>query len=217
MATTDNRSLLELAKQYAGSGIGLKIRIQGVEPGFLMHNPESMRKQEEAAADWATSGKRTKFIPDPKAEAEWGAYRLENGDLYLPARMIHRCLVEAGKAFKVPKQRDSFMRYVAAGVIIPQAFGLGFPLLDPKTDEVLTSYEVDVQRVVIARASVRRARPLLEKWAANLQLDLDPETVPPEMFAQVIGYAGQRQGVGDGRPEKGGIYGRFTVVALEVA
>lgn len=215
MTSVDNRSLLDLAQQYSAPGIALAIRLEGLPPGLLQHNPDAQREQEKAAAEHKGRGK---FIPTPEQEAEWGAYRNTAGDLCLPTRMLHRCFVEAAKAFKVPKQRVSFTYAVAAALRFRNADTVynDFALLDPATNKPLSEYETNQMRVVVGRASVYRARPLLETWAMDVIADLDPEAVSPEVFAQIVGYAGQRQGLGDNRPEKGGTYGQFTVTRFEV-
>jgi hypothetical protein len=216
MVALASRSLTEIAAEYAAPGLLLRARIEGLPPGLLMHNPDAMRTQEEAARAHKAAGRKTKFIPTAEEEAEWGAYRLSSGSLYLPTRMLKRCCVEAGKAFKKDKSRASMFMDIAAGMTFPPSVGLGSPLLDPETGELLTKYVVNTQRAVVARQGIQRSRPLLEQWALETELSLDPDPVPPDVFAQIFGYAGARQGLGDLRPEKGGEYGRFRVVMLEV-
>jgi len=175
-----------------------------------------MTKAVEAAEAEREKGKRSKFIPSSEQEAEWGLYRLPDGTLYLPARSITRAFIEAGKAFKAPKSRASLKTAVAAGVTVPQTVGVGFPLLDNKGNPI-TEYEIDKQRVVIQRAAIIRSRPLVPEWNAECEFLLDPEAVPPTVFAEIVGYTGARIGIGENRPEKGGQNGRFTVTMLEVA
>jgi hypothetical protein len=217
MTTTDSRSLLEIAQQYAGPGLAVRARLESQPPGFLMHSAEAMQRSAEATAKHRGSGKRSKFIPEAAVEAEFGAYKLTDGSLYLPTKNLLRSLIEASKAFKKEKSRASLQKEAAAGISVPAAAGIGFPLLHPKTGEILRTYTVDIQRAVVQRSAIMRSRPLIEEWAVEVEFSLDPDAIPPEIFAQIIGYAGSRIGVGDQRPEKAGAYGRFTVTELEVA
>ena len=65
--------------------------------------------------------------------------------------------------------------------------------------------------------ALAKERPLLKEWVAEGMFEVDTDAIPLETFAQVIGYAGARQGLLDYRPEKGGEYGLFTVMELEIA
>lgn len=211
----DSRSLLEIAQSYSAPGLPVRATIVGVLPGFLMHSADQMQLNTAAAEAHRANGKRSKFIPSPQQEAEWGAYRNEDGNIYLPTRCLLRCLIEAAKAFKMPKSRVSMKYAVAAGVTVPRERGLGFPLLDIDTGEPISEYQIDTQRAVVQRAAIMRSRSLVPSWSCDIDLLIDTEAVLDTMFAELLGYAGSRIGVGDNRPEKGGQYGRFTVASLE--
>jgi hypothetical protein len=215
----DTRSLLEIAQTYTQPGILIQATIEGLAPGLLMHSGDAQRKQQQAAEEAKRKGLRGKFIPTTEQEAEWGAYRVGDdpeGALYLPGKNLRRSIVEASKAFKMPKSRSSMMRAVAAGVTTPQECSPGFTLHEPGTTKPITEYVIDVQRAVVAKASIQRARPLVLPWACDAAFLLDTEAVLPEVFSEILGYAGARMGVCDQRPEKGGEYGRFTVTDLAV-
>lgn len=210
------KSLLDIAQVYAQPGIAVRFKIVGRPPGLLMHNPDAKRLNQEASEKHSADGRKGKFIPSHVDEAEWGAYRFDNGDLRLPAHALRRCIVEAGKKFTVPKKRYSFSTFLASGLVTPPEYLKGFPLLDSKGNPI-KDYVVDVQRAVVNRAGIDRARPLVPEWIAEGSFEVDTDAVPLEIFAQVFGYAGARQGLLDFRPEKGGEYGLFHVTGLEVA
>jgi len=220
---TDNRTLLEIARAYTQPGILVQAKIEGLLPGLLMHNGEAQVLQEQAAEEARKAGRRGKFIPTPEQEAEWGSYRYKEGKykgaLYLPSTNVRRSLVEASKAFKMPKSRASMFKSVAAGVTTPSECSPGFALYDPsdfKKKTPYTEYTLDRQRAVVSKASISRARPLLFPWGCEASFLLDVEAVAPEVFAEILGYAGSRIGVCDMRPELGGEYGRYAVTNLEV-
>jgi hypothetical protein len=212
---TDARSLLEIAQSYSAPGLAVHASFEGALPGMLMHSAASMELAVAAAEKHRAAGKRTKFIPPAVEEAEWGLYRLDDGVLYLPAQNILRCLVEAAKAFKMPKSRSSMKNAVAAGVTVPFEVGFGFPLIGAD-NKPISDWKIDTRRVVIQRAAIMRSRPLIEQWTVSCSFQLDVDAVPPHIFAEIVGYAGARVGVCDFRPEKGGQFGRFTVTELGV-
>jgi hypothetical protein len=211
--TTTARTLLEIAQAYSAPGLHVRARLESISPGYLMHNPDAMNLQAQAAKEWSR-GHRSKFIPEPEQEAEWGSYRFEDGTLCIPTRHFLRSFIEAGKAFKIPKSRANFSKAAAAGIRAPEGV-TGFALLD-SNNKPLRDYTVHIGRVVIARASVMRARPWLEPWACETEFLLDTDAMSPDVFADIIGYAGARVGIGDWRPEKSGQFGCWTVTSLEV-
>jgi hypothetical protein len=209
------RSLLDVAQLYTRPGMRVTARVGGLPPGLLMHSSEAMVRSAEAEGEFRTSGngKRAKFIPTHEQEAEWGAYRDQDGHLELYEAAVHRMLIEAGKQFKKPKSRSSVTREVASGIRPEPANGTGFPLLTPD-DRPIDTYEVHVARAVVNRAAIRRARPLIPEWEALLVFDIDEEAIPVEMFASVLGYGLARVGLGDWRPEKSGRFGRARVLEM---
>jgi hypothetical protein len=124
--------------------------------------------------------------------------------------------VEAAKAFKIPKQRNSFSKAAAAAIRVPPAMGEGFALLSPETNQPVFDYEVDTRRAVIGRAAINRSRPKVVDWAVEAEFALDTDALPLSVFAEVVGYAGSRVGILDYRPEKTGQFGCFTVAKLDV-
>lgn len=215
-ATTDRRTLLEIAQSYSKPGLSVTVSIRGLPPGYIQRNPESMLLQAAATEAHRTGGKRTKFIPEHDQESEWSTYRLPDGSLCLPTHAFHRSLVEAAKEFTVPKRRMSFRERVAAGVRVPGGVEFGWPLVHPETGKVLSEFEAFVARVVVSKQAVFRARPRIQEWMSTITLDVDPEAVSTEVLAEVVGLAGSRKGIGDWRPEKGGVHGRFEVVSFDV-
>jgi hypothetical protein len=208
-------SYLETAQAYATSGLAFEARLEGVRPGLLMHSADYMQWHARQVEEHAAGGRRGKFIPTPDAEAEAAAYRREDGTLYLPTKNLLRSIVEAGKAFTVPGRRTTFFKAAAAGVTVPVTVADGFTLLDPKTDEPLTEYVLDTQRVTIRGNGIMRSRGRVDDWAVECSFILDPDAVPPNVFAQLVGYAGGRVGLCDNRPERGGQNGRFVPTKLE--
>ncbi len=175
-----------------------KFKIIGLSP-LLCHNPASM------VIDTAVKVKAKK-IYDSKEEAEAGTYKDTAGRYVFPTMAFRSSLLEGLKGKKINKM--SAPNFVSACVSIndQQEF---VTLCDPATFEPLTSYTVDVRRVVIQRAGVMRSRPRFEKWACILSLQLDVDSLTPKLIEESLNNAGAMIGVGDFRPSKKGMFGKF--------
>jgi hypothetical protein len=56
-----------------------------------------------------------------------------------------------------------------------------------------------------------RYRPMYRKWKAELPLEVIGDRLAPEQLVHLAQYAGLQIGVGEWRPEKSGLFGRFEI------
>ena len=207
--TKTKREPIIIPGNFAPSWATLHAELIGLTP-LLMHSPQAMKATAKGPA------KSKKEIPTPEIEAERAAYRDADGQLVMPAKNVYRSLAEAGTQLKNPDNKRATLKKVFGAALMPPMVE-AFPLIDPDTGELLSEYEIDIQRVVVQRAAVMRARPRFDKWALRVEVVYDEEVIPePETVATGLSIAGQKIGLGDFRPEKGGFYGRFTVGSIEV-
>ena len=68
--------------------------------------------------------------------------------------------------------------------------------------------------VVINRARVLKTRALFPEWSLTFTLSCDPELVDATLVEKWVELGGRRMGLGDWRPERSGVHGRFTVEYL---
>lgn len=120
---------------------------------------------------------------------------------YLPAANVFRCLIEAGSMTRDGKK-------VERGVIfLSERSRLAYD--GPRDIDALwgdgTSRFVDRRIVVVNRARIPGTRPIFPEWAASFEVEIDPEVIDLERFADIAGKAGRLVGVGDYRR----FYGRF--------
>jgi hypothetical protein len=175
-------------------------QVTGLSP-LLQHNPASM-----GGGD-AEQQIGKKVIPTPEVEAEAGTYRLPSGQLYIPSISFRNALLGACTGKRIGKVAAAGI--VAGSVFVPYE---QTPLIEPGTGEPITTWEVDVRRAVVMRQGIRRARPRIEKWGCLLTLEVDIDYIANlDILTQLLTQAGALKGVGDYRPEKKGMYGRFTV------
>lgn len=212
--------IIEPDETLATKTAAFTAELRGVTP-LLMH-----RYNPQAQLDKSLKKTNTKNIPTPEEEAEKGAYKMDDGILYAPSRWLMRSMVESGKAFTNPANKRQSLKNTIASTILPPPV-LGFPLFHPETQEPLRDYEIDIQRVVVQRAAVPRARPRLDDWMVFVTLPFDLGSIQGgdteehleaggKLLLQVLTYAGQKQGFGDFRPEKGGSNGKFEVINFSV-
>lgn len=174
---------------------------------LLMNNPAKMTS--------APSGVGTQKIPTPEAEAESGAYRLPNGQLYAPRSWVRACLLGAAIGLRIGKKS-------APGVISSSVFSAGaleLPLRDPETKAPIMEYEIDRRRAVVKsgvqKNGVIRCRPLVRKWETIAAVEIDPILIAEENLEEIFRRAGQVCGWGDFRVSCKGELGRFAVKRLE--
>ena len=175
-----------------------RFRVVGVSP-LLMHNPASMANSGEA---------RRKTIPTPEEEAEAGCYRDSDGMLVFPSVAFRNAVLKAAGGLKIGRKT---LRSILSHIRMDAEY---VRLVDPETGEPLRDYDIDIRRAVVQRQGVHRARPRLDRWAAELGFVVETEIVPQnieEILAKVLNEAGYTVGVGDYRLEKNGWFGMFDV------
>lgn len=189
--------------------ITMVFRCESISP-LLSNNPAGMLKMQARKAK--TRG--TRYIPPAAEEAEDGTYRLPDGSLYHPTLAFRRCAIDGGKGRKPPGSRSGLNTILAASLFIA-GDRLETPLVDPDTGEPLRDYEIDTRRSVPpGQGAVIRARPRLDAWAATVTFELDDDRVDPDLAEWAFRSGGSNVGIGNYRPEKGGVYGRFRVIRL---
>ncbi len=75
------------------------------------------------------------------------------------------------------------------------------------------SWEVDSRAVVVPSTGGRIIchRPRLDQWKLKFVLILDTKMFSPKLVRTIVDDAGSTQGLGDFRPSRKGIFGRFVV------
>ena len=170
----------------------IQVEITGVTP-LLMNNPASML--EESSGSSSRTAKR-----DYKADADKLAYKLKDGTLFVPAEAIKGTIINASAYMKFGKYSAKPM--IAGGVIIsPRQISLN-----------TKKYDLDVRTVVIQRARVPKARPMLENWKINFEIEYDETLISSgDLLKPILEDAGKRVGLLDFRPQKFGNFGTFKV------
>ena len=186
----------------------IQFRVKGRPPGMLQHNPVGSMKEKTAGP---------KKIPSPEVEAERATYRDENGYLLFPMAAVKKSMLTGAVGHKFGRTAvTTMLRNNILDVYSPDGDLLWLHLTD-EDENPLTEYEINIQRAVVGKASVLRARPLIENWYTSLVIEYDDQAISsPEIIQNYLERAGMVVGWGDYRPQTGGIYGRFDVIKAQV-
>ena len=182
--------------------------ITGKEPGIMINNPAMMG----ATTGTVTQTRSNKKYND-KDEAEMRTYRNDKGNLVVPSVQVRASLLEASKAFKLGRTN---LKTVLNSIMIEPVDDLE---LKSPSNRPIKNYTIDKRRVVVSRAGIMRARPVVPQWKLSFKIEVDRElmenslqgTSTLELLTRVLSDAGKKQGCGDYRPQKGGSFGRFEV------
>lgn len=177
----------------------INVTIEGIS-GLLMN------KFNVAEAIEQKKGRRTTRSYDPVEDAEKSAYWSSKGkkELIIPSQVIYASLLNASSFHKIG--RRSAKAILAGSIRVdPSEISLG-------TDK----YEVDIRPVVIQRARVIKGRAILPEWKASFKIIYNKDLIADEQIIKtILEEAGQRIGIMDFRPQKGGQYGTFKVIKFK--
>jgi hypothetical protein len=172
-----------------------RVKIKGTTP--LLQNRFNGDAEETGAKKRSQTSKENKV--------EDSLYQLPDGTVYQPAECIRQAVIEAGKAFK--KGRSNLCGIFASFMMIsPDAIPHGNQ-----------EWETDRRPVVIpsTKGRVMRNRAKLDNWwlAFDVQI-LDDDEISEKTLHDALDHAGNYIGIGDYRPQKKGIHGRFYVESI---
>ena len=183
------------------------ITIQGKTP--LLQN-----RFTDAAQMAATSGTRSSIANDsatPREVAETKLYKDDNGIIGIPQPNLFRCIIDAGKFFKVGKTKVTTMKTS----LIPSCVDISpiFIPLEHQDDWTVDSRPV---RIPATGGRIVAHRPCFNDWALTFSAELDESTMSKQTFRDVIDAAGAKIGLGDFRPDCKGPFGKFYVTHWDV-
>ncbi len=190
------------------------IELKGKTPGILMNNPEKTLAEEPTGASQGP----VKHAP-PDEQAKIRRYLLPDGNFYLPADALRKCILDAAKGWTVKGEsgRRVALRGILGGSLLP--IDPGFPLLRPDGEPISgEEYDVFIKPVGIGmgarRSSILRGRPQIWPWRVIACFHFGEERVELEVLTKVVESAGVYPGILDYRPEKGGWFGTFDLVKI---
>lgn len=148
----------------------------------------------------AKSKKRTGAQTEADIEEKLYLY---DGKAHIPAVYFRNSIVEASKQFKITgKGKSTYSKLIGATVEVT-----------PEMIPIEGGYEPFRIAAVnpMTKGRMMVTRPRFNKWSAKFKIVLHDESVPVEVMNEVLTQAGNYVGVGDWRPEKKGMFGKFII------
>lgn len=148
------------------------------------------------------SKKRTGAIEESDVEDK--LYKDGTGKIQLPAVYLKNAITESAKQFKiVGKNKCTYSKIVGSSVEISPFY------IDLEADKY------DIFRISavnpMTKGRMMVSRPKFDRWTATFQIILNDEQVDASVMNEILEHAGKYVGVGDWRPEKKGMFGKFMI------
>ena len=148
------------------------------------------------------SKKRTGAMAESDIEDK--LYQDDNGKTQIPSVYLKNCITEASKQFKiVGKGKSTYSKLVASTVDI-EPF-----MIDLKAGKYEIFRISAVNPMTGGRMMVER--PRYTKWGASFEIIINDPAVPVSVVQEILEHAGKYVGIGDWRPQKKGMHGKFAI------
>ena len=142
-------------------------------------------------------------------EAQRALWLDESGAPAIPATAI-RATIEGGarKRRQGPQVKGGLMVLSAAFDYDTKRYGAGIEELGRSTQFTVP--------VVVQRSRILRMRAKFDTpWSCRFEVDVDDEMIDLNQMLEWLDIAGRQIGLGDWRPEKSGMFGRFNEPDIE--
>jgi len=179
----------------------LKVKIKGESP--MIFNQFSQKAKQQILDKQMKKAKQAKKARDPEAEYQASYYRNKKGEIALPAHNIKQSMVGAARFIDGAKMTQ------VRGALFVVGDDQGFIKVDYK-DERMREDMVRLQG--IGRPADLRFRGEVSGWSMTFWIKYNANLFSIDQVINLLKMAGFSQGLGEWRPEKGGMYGTFDVV-----
>ena len=139
----------------------------------------------------------------------------EKGIVFVPAMAFKQAMDAAAKRLAIPdpdNKRATLTKYFTSDVICEGNMSLGIK----KDDMPSVTISANSDGVRGSGKRVPRTFPQTPHWGGTVSFLIMDEKVNPEIFERVFRTAGRSVGVGQFRPEKGGLNGRWETASVKV-
>ena len=166
---------------------------------------------EQMAASNASRSSISSNSRAPQEVAESKLYKDEDGVIGIPQPNLFRCIIDAGKYFKVGRNNVTTQK----SSLIPACVAVSpiFIQLAHKHPWRVDSRPV---RIPATGGRIVAHRPCFEDWSLAFDVELDEEIMNESLFREIVDAAGGRVGLGDFRPDCKGPFGKFVVTRWDI-
>lgn len=193
-----------------------RITVSGVSP-IIHHNgaagldTRSPVSREIAAITSKRGGHRTEVDDNRlrELEAQRSLWLDESGAPTIPATAI-RGTIESGA-----RKRKQGTQVRGGLIVMSTAFDYDTEKYGTDVEALGRSTQYTVP-VVVQRNRILRTRAKFDTpWSCTFELDVDDEEIDQDHLLEWLDIAGRKIGIGDWRPEKSGMFGRFNEPDIE--
>jgi len=125
----------------------------------------------------------------------------------IPGVYFRSAIVEAAKQFKITgKGKSTYSKLAGSTIVIKEEY---CEIIPGSYDEYRIA---GVNPMTKGRMMV--SRPRFNKWGCSFTVQLTDDSLPVDILHQLIEQAGNYVGVGDWRPEKKGMFGKFMITSF---
>jgi hypothetical protein len=178
----------------------ITFRIKGLSP-LIMHKWSEKAKREMLDKQQKKTVK--KGLREPEQEFERSVYRFSDGRLGFPSDAFKKAMIRGAKhlGLVMTDSRSSF-------------FVMGEYCVEDQRDLVPITGELSMREDMVrlnGATSDLRYRGQVSDWEAELDIIYNPISMSPNYLTDMLKIAGFGVGIGEWRPDKDGIFGRFEV------
>ncbi len=177
------------------------VKIKGLSP-LIMHRWSEKAKQ--AMLDKQMRKTVKKEAKDPKEQFEASVYHTDGGELGFPADAFKKAMIRGAK------QLGLVMTDMRTGFFVHGEY-----CTRDDRDLVYIAGELSMREDMVrlnGTTSDIRYRGQVTRWSAELEISYNASVVGFDYIVNMLNAAGYGVGVGEWRPEKDGMFGRFEVV-----
>ena len=192
-----------------------RIKIRGITP-LIMHNgaagldARSPANVEKAEIARKRGSNRTESDDARLRELDCltSLYLDADGGPTVPEGMLRAAIETGARKLKQGPQ-------VREGMLVEKVEEFSYDRSMGATAEALAKTAQFTTGVVVQRSRVLRTRAKFDEWGVAFVVEADDELVDQSQLEAWLDIAGRRIGLGDWRPEKSGVYGRFETESIE--
>lgn len=179
----------------------MNVRIIGTSP--LIEHKFSEKAKREMLEKQQKKAAKKKEARDPDAEFEASLYRNKEGKVAFPALAVKTAIVGAARFV------DGLPMTILRGALFIRGEEPDF-LIEVKYPAGGLVKREDVVRIGMGSSDLRY-RGEITGWSMDLPIEYDADVLSPEQILNLLQKAGFAQGLGEWRPERGGMNGTFTL------
>ncbi len=184
----------------------VSVKIKGLSP-LIMHRWDEKAKQQMLDKQMKKTVK--KEAKDPKAQYESSIYKLDDGRLGFPSDAFKAAMVR-GADLLGGKTIGMAMNRMRMGFFVHGEYGT-----KDDRDLVPISGKISMREDMVrlnGTTSDIRYRGQIQNWSAEIKISYNGSVVSFDQLVNMLNVAGYGVGVGEWRPERNGMFGRFEVI-----